>query len=191
LQVRPGGTLWLTGLPGAGKTTLSTAAHRALVGQGRPTAVLDGDVLRRGISSDLGLSPGGRHEQARRAAHVATILSEAGVVAIVALVSPFAADRDRAREIHRELGLPFYEVWVDTPLEECERRDPKGLYSRARAGEITGMTGLDAPYERPAAPELRVVGVGEPPDAVAARIVALLPLEHSWAALSPARSVSA
>jgi len=109
--------------------------------------VLDGDVLREGLSSDLGLTRADRAEQARRAAHVAAIVAASGFVAIVALVSPYADDRQRARHIHEEQGLRFSEVWVDTPLVVCEQRDPKGLYSRARAGSLQGMTGVDAPYE--------------------------------------------
>jgi bifunctional enzyme CysN/CysC len=173
---RPGGTLWLTGLPGAGKTTLAAATQRLLDIRGWPGLVLDGDVLRRGLSSDLSLSARHRAEQARRAAHVAALVSQAGVPAIVALVSPYLDDRCRAREIHAALDLPFFEVWVDTPLDVCERRDPKGLYSRARAGEIHEMTGVDAPYEPPDHPDLRVVGHGEDPDATARRLVALLAL---------------
>ncbi len=168
------GTVWLTGLSGAGKTTLAVAARRALIGQGRSACVLDGDALRQGLSSDLGLSPADRAEQARRVAHVAALLCRDGVVALVALVSPFADDRRRARAIHAELGLPFFEVWVNTPLAVCEQRDPKGLYARARAGELQGLTGIDAPYDIPQAPELQVSGYGEPPEAIAARIAALL-----------------
>lgn len=144
--------------------------------QGWPVCVLDGDALRRGLSSDLGLSPPDRAEQARRAAHVAAIVSQAGVPAIVALVSPYTADRRRARDIHGALGLPFFEIWVDTPLEVCELRDPKGLYSAARAGEIHEMTGVNAPYEPPEDPDLRIVGHYEDPDSAASQLVALLAL---------------
>lgn len=151
-------TLWFTGLPASGKTTLAVSVERNLTGRGVPCVVLDGDELREGLSADLGLSREDRAEQARRTAHVAAMLTRSNVVAIVALVSPYAADRELARQIHEERLLPFIEVWVDTPLAECERRDPKGLYARARRGELTGMTGLDGPYEPPAAPELRVSG---------------------------------
>src|SRR5205085_5193687 len=141
---RRGATVWLTGIPAAGKTTLAAALEQALRERGLPACILDGDVLRRGLSSDLGLSPGDRAEQARRAGHVAELVAKAGVVAIVALVSPFAEDRRSARDAHDEVGVPFLEVWVDTPLAVCEERDPKGLYAQARSGELHGLTGLDA-----------------------------------------------
>jgi bifunctional enzyme CysN/CysC len=171
---RPAPTVWLTGLSGAGKTTLAFALERELLRLGFPTCVLDGDELRRGLSSDLGLSPGDRAEQARRVACVATLISRSGVVAVVALVSPYVDDRRRARELHENLGVPFWEVWVDTPLAVCEERDAKGLYARARSGKLSGLTGLDSPYEVPADPDLRVPGYGETPEAVAERIVGLV-----------------
>lgn len=171
---RPAPTVWLTGLSGAGKTTLAFALERELLRLGCPTCVLDGDELRRGLSSDLGLSPGDRAEQARRVACVAALISRSGVVAVVALVSPYVNDRRRAREIHENLGVPFWEVWVDTPLAVCEERDAKGLYARARSGELLGLTGLDSPYEVPADPDLRVPGYDETPEAVAERIVGLV-----------------
>lgn len=169
-----GGTLWLTGFSGAGKTTLALAAERELRRRGLSVCLLDGDMLREGLSRDLGLSRGDRGEQARRAAHVARLISKAGVVAIVALVSPYAEDRRAARRIHDEVDLPFFLVWVDTPITICEQRDPKGLYARARAGELRSLTGLDAPYELPEAPDLRVAGYGEDPNEAAGRIVRLL-----------------
>jgi bifunctional enzyme CysN/CysC len=172
-RARAGETIWLTGLSGAGKTTLALALEVLLSRLGWPVCVLDGDVLRGGLSSDLGLARADRAEQARRAAHVAAIVAASGLVAIVALVSPYADDRRRAREIHESLGLPFCEVWVDTPLVVCEQRDPKGLYARAHAGELQGLTGVDAPYEPPAAPDVRVNGSGEPADTTAARILGL------------------
>ena len=107
--------------------------------------LLDGDLLRRGLSSDLGISPEDRSEQARRTAHVAALIAGAGLVAIVSLISPYAEDRRRARRIHEAAGLSFHEVWIDTPLQVCEERDPKGIYARLRAGEIRAVTGVDAP----------------------------------------------
>jgi bifunctional enzyme CysN/CysC len=167
-----GATVWLTGLPASGKSTIASALEAVLVDEGRSAYLLDGDNLRHGLNGDLGFSAEDRAENIRRTAHVARLLADSGTVAIVSLVSPYAADRELARQLHREEGLDFLEVYVDTPLEECERRDPKGLYARARAGEIRGMTGIDAPYEAPEHAELVVRG-GSPEDAVDA-IVRLL-----------------
>jgi bifunctional enzyme CysN/CysC len=175
----PAGTLWLTGLPGAGKTTIAHRALSELRGSGRPACVLDGDLLREGLSSDLGFSRADRGEQARRAAHVATMFSEAGVVAIVALVSPYAEDRAMARQIHARLSLPFFEVWVATPQEICQQRDRRGLYAQARRGEISGLTGVDAPYEEPQAPDLRIHSQAEDPGGLAQRLIELLPARPS------------
>jgi adenylyl-sulfate kinase len=151
-----GGTVWFTGLPAAGKSTLARSVERELLAAGVPAYVLDGDNVRHGLSVDLGFSPQDRGENVRRIAHVAVILSDAGVIALVSLISPYATMRDAARRLHEQTGLGFVEVWIDTPLDLCERRDPKGLYARARRGELGGMTGIDAPYEVPLAPDLRV-----------------------------------
>lgn len=171
---RAGATLWLTGLPSSGKSTVASAAEARLVHAGRPALRLDGDNLRHGLNANLGFGAEDRAENVRRTSHAAALLAEAGVVAVASLVSPYARDRDAARQLHAERGLPFYEIHVATPLEECERRDPKGLYARARAGELTGMTGIDDPYEPPAAPELVIDGLA-PIEASVARILALLP----------------
>jgi bifunctional enzyme CysN/CysC len=167
-----GATLWLTGLSGAGKTTIASAIDGLLAELGYVGVVLDGDVLRTGLSSDLGLSPSDRSEQARRTAHVAALIAGAGLVAVVSLISPYAEDRRRAREIHERQGLDFREVWVDTPLHVCQARDPKGLYARARAGEIRGVTGLDAPYDEPLDPDVRVSGCDRSPRDTATAILA-------------------
>jgi bifunctional enzyme CysN/CysC len=168
-----GATVWMTGLPASGKSTLAVEAEALLIGAGRPALRLDGDNLRHGLNGDLGFSADERAENVRRTAHAAALLAEAGVVALVALVSPYRADRDAARAIHAERGLRFYEVYVSTPLAECERRDPKGLYAKARAGELPGLTGVGDVYEAPAAPEL-VIGDAEPIPAAAARLMAAL-----------------
>jgi bifunctional enzyme CysN/CysC len=149
-----GATVWLTGLSGSGKSTVAAAAERVLVSGGRPAYVLDGDNLRHGLNGDLGFSAADRAENVRRVGHVAALLADAGVVVLVPLVSPYRADRERVRALHAEAGLPFVEVFLDTPLELCEQRDPKGLYKKARAGEISGFTGIDDPYEPPLEPEL-------------------------------------
>jgi bifunctional enzyme CysN/CysC len=156
-----GATVWLTGLPASGKSTIAEELERRLVAAGRPAYLLDGENVRHGLSGDLGFSAADRHEHARRVASVARMLADAGLVTVVALVSPAAADREWARQLHDEAGLRFVEAWVDTPLEECERRDPHGLYARARAGTLSGFTGVDAPYEPPKAPDVRLHGAEE------------------------------
>lgn len=169
-----GATLWLTGLPSSGKSTIAAAAEARLVGSGRPALRLDGDNLRHGLNGDLGFSAADRAENVRRTAHAAALLAEAGVVAVASLVSPYLRDRAVVRALHAERGVPFFEIHVSTPLEECERRDTKGLYARARAGELTGMTGIDDPYEPPPAAELVLDG-RQPLEQAVDRLLALLP----------------
>ena len=164
----------MTGLPGSGKSTVANGVEASLLETGRSVYILDGDNLRHGLNGDLGFSAADRAENVRRTAEVSALLADAGVVVLVALVSPYRADRDAARAVHAARGLPFLEVHVATPLEECERRDPKGLYARARAGEISGLTGVDDPYEPPLAAEV-VVGTGEPLEAAVASVLAALP----------------
>ena len=144
----------MTGLSGSGKSTIATAVEHTLVSSGHAAFMLDGDNLRHGLNSNLGFSPEDRAENVRRTGELAKTLAEAGTVSIVSLVSPYTADRETVRAAHEAAGIPFYEVFVDTPLEECERRDPKGLYAKARAGEITDLTGVGSPYEAPASPDL-------------------------------------
>ena len=169
-----GATLWLTGLPAAGKSTLAAEVERVLVDAGRAAYRLDGDNLRHGLNGDLGFDAATRDENVRRTAHVAALLADAGTVAIVSLISPYVAHRGLARAIHDELGLPFIEIFVDTPLEECERRDPKGHYARARRGEIPGFTGVSDRYEAPPAPDARVAGYNSTIDPQVAAILAAL-----------------
>jgi bifunctional enzyme CysN/CysC len=151
-----GATVWFTGLPASGKSTIAAALEQHLVARGRLAYRLDGDNLRHGLNGNLGFSAEDRAENVRRTAHVARLFADAGTIAIASLVSPYVSDRAAARASHDELELDFVEVFVDTPLEECERRDPKGLYAKARAGEISGMTGIDDPYEQPEAPDILV-----------------------------------
>ncbi|MEO5374496.1 MAG: adenylyl-sulfate kinase [Alphaproteobacteria bacterium] len=146
-----GGILWLTGLSGAGKTTLAVALERHLFLKGWQTCLLDGDNLRHGINADLGFSPEDRAENVRRVGEIGALFAASGAIAIVALISPYRCDRDRIR---KRLPTIFHEVFVDAKLEECERRDPKGFYRRARAGIIPEFTGVSAPYEPPERPEL-------------------------------------
>jgi bifunctional enzyme CysN/CysC len=151
-----GATVLLTGLSASGKSTIAVALERRLVESGQSAYLLDGDNIRHGLSEDLGFTAADRTEHIRRVGQVARLMADAGTVAIVSLIAPLAVDRDHLREAHREANLPFVEIFVDTPVAECERRDPKGLYARARAGEIKGFTGIDAPYEPPPHPELRI-----------------------------------
>ncbi len=149
-----GATVWFTGLPGAGKSTVAAAVEERLIVTGRPAFLLDGDNLRHGLNGDLNFDEAARCENVRRTAHVARLLAESGTIALVSLVSPYAADRDSAAALHAAEDLRFIEVFVSTPLERCEQRDPKGLYARARAGELKGLTGVGAPYEAPTEPHL-------------------------------------
>ncbi len=167
-----GATVWFTGLPASGKSTIAGLVEQRLVEAGVTAYRLDGDDLRTGLNAGLGFSAEDRAENVRRTAHAARLLADAGVVVLVSLVSPFAADRAAARAIHAGDGLDFLEVWVDTPLEECERRDPKGLYARARSGEIPRFTGISDPYEAPEDHELRLGG--DDVEAAVARVLARL-----------------
>lgn len=152
-----GATLWLTGLSGSGKSTIADGVARHLLDASVVAYVLDADNLRLGLNSNLGYSDVDRSENVRRVGEVARLFADAGVVAIVPIISPFAADRSRVRAAHDAAGLGFLEVHVATSLAECERRDTKGLYKKVRAGVIKGVSGVDAPYEPPTSPDL-VVG---------------------------------
>jgi len=169
-----GATVWFTGLSGSGKSTIANELERLLVAAGQPAYVLDGDNLRHGMNADLGFGAADRDENVRRVAEVARLFADAGLVALVPLISPYRQARERARRAHDVAGLPFVEVFVDTPIEICEARDPKGLYRKARAGEITGFTGIDDPYEAPANPELVLRPDGGDAATLAAQVLALL-----------------
>ncbi|KAF6032325.1 PAPSS2 [Bugula neritina] len=149
-----GCTVWLTGLSGAGKTTISFALEEYLVSHGIPAYVLDGDNVRTGLNKNLGFSPEDREENIRRISEVSKLFADSGVVCLTSFISPYKKDRDMARDLHNQWGLPFFEIFVDTPLEVCEQRDVKGLYKKARAGQIKGFTGIDQAYEAPENPEL-------------------------------------
>jgi bifunctional enzyme CysN/CysC len=149
-----GATILFTGLSGSGKSTIAAGVEEAFVASGRAAYMLDGDNLRHGICGDLGFSEKDRQENVRRAGEVAKMFAESGSLALISMISPCAGDRQLIRNLHEEAGLPFAEVFMDTPLEECERRDPKGLYARARAGQLPGFTGIDGEYEAPENAEL-------------------------------------
>jgi bifunctional enzyme CysN/CysC len=168
-----GATLWFTGLPGAGKSTVAAAVEERLVEAGQPAFLLDGDNLRHGLNGDLGFDEDARSENVRRTAHVARLLAESGTIALVSLVSPYAADRQAAAALHKADDLGFIEIYVNAPLELCEERDPKGLYARARSGELAGLTGVGAPYEAPAEPDL-VLCSDETVEEEVARVMDLL-----------------
>lgn len=149
-----GATVWLTGLPGSGKTTIAVAIEAALVASGALAYRLDGDNLRHGLCGDLLFSAKDRAENIRRAGETARLFADAGLIVLASFISPYASDREIVAEIHEKASLPFLEVFVECPLVVAEARDPKGLYKKARAGEILGFTGVDAPYEEPGAPAL-------------------------------------
>jgi bifunctional enzyme CysN/CysC len=151
-----GRTVWFTGLSGSGKSSVAMLVEQKLLEKGLPAYVLDGDNLRHGLNADLGFSMADRAENLRRLAHVAMLLADTGQIVLVPAISPLAEHREMARKIHAEAGFDFVEVFCDTPLADCEKRDPKGLYAKARAGEITHFTGIDSPYQRPKNPDLRL-----------------------------------
>ncbi|ORV82352.1 adenylyl-sulfate kinase [Mycolicibacterium iranicum] len=169
-----GATIWFTGLPASGKSTVAVAVERALVDSGQVAYLLDGDNIRHGLSDDLGFSAGDRAENIRRVGHLTRLFADAGVVALASLVSPLTSDREIARDLNDAAKLPFIEVYVATPRDECEKRDPKGLYARARAGELKGLTGVDAPYEPPENPDLILDTTGADIDELVAKVIALL-----------------
>lgn len=152
-----GATLWFTGLSASGKSTIASALEQTLVHRGRFCYRLDGDNIRMGLNKNLGFSAEDRAENIRRIAEVAKLFADSGVIALTSFISPYRNDRDNARTLHAQAqggAIPFLEVYCDTPIEVCEQRDPKGLYKKARAGQLKGFTGIDDPYEAPTAPEL-------------------------------------
>ncbi len=153
-----GATVWFTGLSGSGKSSVAVALESVLCARKIPCYRLDGDNLRHGLNSDLGFAAEDRDENVRRAAEVARMFADFGAVSLASFISPYAEARAKIRDLHTQSHLPFYEVFVHTPLEVCEARDPKGLYAKARRGELKGMTGIDAPFEIPVAPDLAING---------------------------------
>lgn len=171
LLKQSGATLWLTGLSGCGKSTIAFTAEHALVGAGKLAYVLDGDNIRHGLNKNLGFSPEDRTENIRRIGEVAKLFADTGVITFTSFISPYREDRDLVRKLHDEADLPFIEIFVDAPLEVCEERDPKGLYKKARAGEIPEFTGISAPYEAPEKPELVIKAGDHKPEECAKQII--------------------
>lgn len=153
---RTGATVWLTGLPSAGKTTIAYALAERLTGEGHRVEVLDGDEIREFLSAGLGFSRADRHTNVQRIGFVAELLASHGVIALVPVIAPYADSREAVRKRHQAEGTPYLEVHVATPVEVCSERDVKGLYAKQAAGEISGLTGVDDPYEAPADPDLRI-----------------------------------
>lgn len=150
-------TVWFTGLSASGKSTIATALEQHLLHKGKLAYRLDGDNVRFGLNKDLGFSEKDRNENIRRISEVAKLFADSTSIALTSFISPYKADRQVAREIHEKAGLPFIEVYVDVPIEVAEQRDPKGLYKKARAGEIPEFTGISAPYEAPESPEIHLL----------------------------------
>lgn len=164
-----GATIWTTGLSAAGKSTIAFTVEHALIERGYLAYCLDGDNVRHGLNKNLGFSPEDRNENIRRIGEVAKLFADAGVLTFTSFISPYRADRDEARRIHEDAGLPFVEVFVEASLAVCEERDPKGLYKKARAGEVAEFTGISAPYEEPLKPEIVLeTGVLSPQECAAA-----------------------
>lgn len=173
-----GCVIWYTGLSGSGKSTVANEVEKSLLSLGVKSYLLDGDNIRHGLNSDLGFTKEDREENIRRIGEVAKLFADSGTVTGVAFISPYRSDRKRARDIVESSGLDFLEVYVKCPLEVCEKRDPKGLYKKARTGEIKNFTGLDAPYEEPLECELVLMSSEAPPSDLAAKVVELLKQKH-------------
>ena len=169
-----GSTIWLTGLPSSGKSTTAFALEYELIKRGVLAYVLDGDNVRHGLNKDLGFSADEREENIRRVAEVAKLFADAGLIVITSFISPYRRERDFARRIHKDAGLHFTEIYIDTPIDICEARDPKCLYAKARRGELRGVTGIDDPYEPPLHPECIVKTVESSPDDIARHMIAFL-----------------
>jgi adenylylsulfate kinase len=174
LLKQTGATLWFTGLSGSGKSTIAFTLEHALVQRGRLAYVLDGDNIRHGLNKNLGFSAADREENIRRIGEVAKLFADCGVLTMTSFISPYRADRDKVRALHVEGKLPFIEVFVNTPIETCEQRDPKGLYKKARAGQLKGFTGIDDPYEPPLQPELTIDATNTSPQQAAVLLIEYL-----------------
>src|SRR5207302_5896167 len=166
-----GATLWFTGLSGSGKSTFAYTLEHALVQAGRLAYVLDGDNVRHGLNKNLGFSAADREENIRRIGEVCKLFADTGLVVMASFISPYRKDRDTVRELHKAAGLPFLEIHVATPIETCETRDPKGLYKKARGGQLKNFTGIDDPYEAPTSPELTIDATATTPQQAAEELL--------------------
>jgi adenylylsulfate kinase len=166
-----GATLWFTGLSGSGKSTIAFTLEHALVQNGRLAYVLDGDNIRHGLNKNLGFSAADREENIRRIGEVAKLFADAGLIVMTSFISPYLKDRDAVRALHVAANVPFIEIHVATPIATCETRDPKGLYKKARAGELKGFTGVDDPYEPPTKPEITLDATNTSPQEAAAQLL--------------------
>src|SRR5947208_13101427 len=169
-----GATLWFTGLSGSGKSTIAFTLEHALVQQGRLAYVLDGDNIRHGLNSEPGFSAADREENIRRIGEVAKLFADAGLVVMTSFISPYRRDRDAVRALHAAAGLPFIEIHVATPIATCETRDPKGLYKKARAGELKNFTGIDDPYEPPTNAEVTLDATNVSPQDATVQLLTVL-----------------
>jgi len=169
-----GATIWFTGLSASGKSTIAFTLEHALVQRGCLAYVLDGDNIRHGLNKNLGFSAADREENIRRIGEVAKLFADCGVITMTSFISPYRADRDAARALHVAGDLPFVEIFVNTPIETCEQRDPKGLYKKARAGQLKNFTGIDDPYEPPLRPELTIDATRISPQEAAVQVMAYL-----------------
>jgi adenylylsulfate kinase len=174
LLKQKGATLWFTGLSGSGKSTIAYTLEHTLVQHGHLAYVLDGDNIRHGLNKNLGFSAADREENIRRIGEVAKLFADAGLITMTSFISPYRKDRDAVRALHVAGKLPFIEVHVATPIETCEQRDPKGLYKKARAGQLKNFTGIDDPYEAPSTPELTIDATTTSPQEAAATILTYL-----------------
>ena len=174
-----GCTIWLTGLPSSGKSTTGFTLEHELIKRGYLAYVLDGDNIRHGLNKNLGFSAEDREENIRRIGEVAKLFADAGLITMTSFISPYRKDRDQARKLHDDSGLNFIEVFVDTPLEVCESRDPKGLYKKARQGDLKGFTGVDDPYEPPLKPEVIVKPAENSPEEITVQLLTYL-TDHKY-----------
>lgn len=174
-----GGTIWLTGLPSSGKSTTAFALEYELMARSFVAYVLDGDNVRHGLNKDLGFSARDREENIRRIAEVSKLFADSGLIVVTSFISPYRKERDFARRIHRDAGLDFAEVFIDTPIDVCEERDPKCLYAKARRGELKGFTGVDDPYEPPLAPEIVVKTAEHSPESIVTQMLDYM-LQTGW-----------